>query len=116
MTTETKTERPFGYKEIELGVDEYGLDKPGYIWIKSRLKVKDAMNAGNIEGDDLLGWLAQLIGGWSISMDGIELPYTPENIEELPFEVLTLVRTTVIDPLSAALPTTPIESEKPKSD
>lgn len=108
--------RPFGYKEIELGVDEYGLDKPGHIWIKSRLKVKDAMGAQNIAEGDLVGWLSQLIGGWSISMDGIELPYKPENIEELPFEILTLIRQTVIDPLASALPNSVTESEQPKSE
>lgn len=116
MTTEQKTDRPFGYKEIELDAEEYGLDEPGYIWIKARLKVKDAMNARNIDENDLIGWLGQLIGGWFVKIEGIELPYKPENIEELPYEVLTLVRRTVIDPLQGALKDSASESVEQDSE
>ena len=95
---------------------QYGLDEDGYIWLKTRLKVKDAMKAQSIPESDIVGWLVELIGGWSIKMDGIELPYTSENIEELPFEILQLIRTEVIDPLATALPESPTESEKPENE
>jgi|TARA_R110000824_G_scaffold229371_2_gene417068 hypothetical protein len=114
--TESPPKRQFGFKDVPLPKDQYGLDEDGYIWLKTRLKVKDAMKAQSIPESDIVGWLVELIGGWSIKMDGIELPYTSENIEELPFEILQLIRTEVIDPLATALPESPTESEKPENE
>jgi hypothetical protein len=96
--------RPFGYKEIALDKETYGLDEDGYIWIRSRLKVKDAFQATNIDEDniDVLEWLSKLIGGWSVKMDGVELPYDLDNMGELPIEILSLVQQEVTVPLEQA--------------
>lgn len=99
-----KTKRPFGYKEIALDKETYGLDEDGYIWIRSRLKVKDAFQATSIDEDniDVLEWLSKLIGGWSVKMDGVELPYDLDNMGELPIEILSLVQQEVTVPLEQA--------------
>ncbi len=111
MATKKSTgQRPFGFKEIPLPADKYGLDEDGWIWLRAKISIGVSVKISNQENpDDVAGWLPDVIGGWSIKAFGIELPYASENCMELPVEILNLINEEVTAPLAEAVPTSPTE-------
>jgi hypothetical protein len=116
MTTEDiATEQrkpPFGFKTVALPAADYGLDEDGWIWLRNRITIGFVID-GEMFADEsrVAEWLPQLIGGWYLKADGVELPYGVDYISELPIEALELVNREVTIPLAQAA--TQTDSETP---
>jgi hypothetical protein len=113
---EVPTTRPWGFKEVVLPKEEYDLDEDGWIWLRSRVTVKMSAEAAKFaDTEDIMEWLPPMIANWSLTADGIELPYSPKNCAELPIEILNKIQETLTVPLAEGQGTLPETSEQPDS-
>ena len=109
--------RPWGFKEVVLPKEEYDLDEDGWIWMRSRITVKMSADAARFaDSDDIMEWLPPMIANWSLTADGIELPYSAENCSELPVSILAKVQEVLSIPLAVTVEEESSETDSPQPE
>ena len=94
----------FGWRKLTLDKTKHNLDEDGWAQIPSRIMVGMARKLSQIDDNDTSAtYLREILAGWSIKADGIELPYNDEGFESLPLSIMTEISGAIEGPLAVAV-------------